>query len=305
MNYYFKLQYQRLLRTSSDNGSNFYLGLLVILTLFSLGSVALVHYFEWASLVYLILQLILLNIIGNRAHFTLLAQLFEKKEHFKIRIIENFIFALPFLVFFMIYNEMQFALMSIIFSLILAVSKGFSLNARPIPTPFPKRPFEFTSGFRLNWLFIVLVTTVSIIALIVDNVNLGVVCVFLSNLLCIRAYAIHEPKEILWLSNSSPASFLIQKMWTGIFQSLVLTLPFAVTLAFFYPEMALIILIAESLGLLYIVTALLAKYAFYPDETSLTGGFMLAFSILLPPALVITIPYLYTSAKSNLDPILK
>lgn len=273
--------------------------------LFFLGSVTLFQYTEWAPTIYLIVQLILLNVIGSKRHFTLLAQLFDKKEHFKIRMIENMILTLPFLVIFTVYYEFQFAILSIIVSLVLALSKGIDLNSRTIPTPFPKRPFEFTNGFRLNWLVIVSVTAVSIIALVVDNVNLGIVCVFLSNLVCLRAYAIHEPKEILWISSSKPTAFLFKKMWLGIFQSLIITLPFATVLAIVYPEMSLIILIAQSLGILYIITALFAKYAYYPDEGNLTGGFMLAFSILLPPALIITIPYLYSSAKSNLDQILK
>ena len=305
MNYYLNLQYQRLLRTSSENGSNFHFGLLIIISLFSAGSIALFHYLDWAAVIYLIVQLILLNAVGNPRHNSILNHLFDRKTHFQIRIIENFVFSLPFIVFFAIYNQIPYLLLSLSATIVLSGSKGISWSSRPIPTPFPKKPFEFTSGFRLNWLIFALIFCVSIISISVDNVNLGIVCVFLSNLICTRVYAKHEPEEILWLSNTGPSAFLMQKMKLGALQSLVLTLPFAIVLTVFYPEMFHIILIAEALGLLYIVTSLFAKYAFYPDENSLTGGFLLAFSVLLPPALMITIPYLYRTAKSNLQSLLK
>ncbi len=305
MNYYFKLQYRRLLRTSSENGSNFYLGLVIICMLFGIGSIALFHYFDWAAIPYLLIQFVLLNTFGSPRNNSILRLLFDTKTHFKIRLIENFIFSMPFIIFLIIFNEPVYASLSFTGPLIFSLSKGLTLQTLTLPTPFPKNPFEFTTGFRLNWLAIVMVTCVSIISIYVDNVNLGIVSVFLSNLVCMRMYAKHEPLEILWLSSEKPPTFLWKKAKTGLAQSLVLTLPFAIVLFYFYPEMWFIIVIAEILGLLYIITSLLSKYAFYPVENNLTGGFLTAFSILLPPALIITLPYLYSSAKSNLKSILQ
>jgi len=69
---------------------------------------------------------------------------------------------------------------------------------------------------------------------------------------------------------------------------------------FFNPENALVVFTAELVGILFVITALLGKYAYFPSEINIIPGFTIAISIFFPPFLLVSLPYFYFKAVKNL-----
>jgi hypothetical protein len=66
------------------------------------------------------------------------------------------------------------------------------------------------------------------------------------------------------------------------------------------PDFILLNLAVMGLGLLYLTTAILFKYAYYPTMSLVQEmGFMMC--LLTPPILTVVIPLLYVKATKNLN----
>jgi len=61
----------------------------------------------------------------------------------------------------------------------------------------------------------------------------------------------------------------------------------------------------STIGLHLLITIILAKYSAYPNEMSLPQGILFSLSLMLPPALFITIPLFYYQSIKSLTSILK
>jgi len=120
----------------------------------------------------------------------------------------------------------------------------------------------------------------AIIGICVDNFNLAIFAFAISLLNTINFYAKPE------------ATFYV---WTHI------TLPIGISLLIFYIQYWYIACIILLMGMLYLLLMLLGKYAYYPAEVNIIQMLALAFSILIPPFLLISIPYFYVKAKQNLS----
>ncbi|MFK7904984.1 MAG: hypothetical protein AB8B69_07665 [Chitinophagales bacterium] len=304
MKFYFSLQYKRICRHLQAAGFNSYLGLVLIVLLFFALSYAFFERVPYPQYVYPFLAWSVVNAFGGIQRNEFLKNCFSEKDYPKIRLIENLIAVTPFFLFLIFKQEYLLALS--IHPIAAGISCFNKVNRFQVvmPTPFYKYPFEFTMGFRQYYWLFAAAYLLTIISLVVGNFNIGAFCLLFIFLSCLGFYSKPEPLFYIWIHAATPAKFLKQKMGIAVLYSLVLSLPIFLSLLFFYPDNARIVLLFEALGIVYIFTVLLGKYAYYPSEVNVIPMILITLSIFLPPISLAVIPYFYFKAKQNLQYIL-
>lgn len=305
MKNYFYLQYKIINRSFVEFGLPVFIGYLIILGGFFIGSEKLFQEIEYANLIYIFLYFGLTLQLSNLNRNRFLQSCFSKEKYFKLRLIENYLFALPFIVF-LIYKQNYLV---ISFILVLAVILSFiKFNAvfqKTIPTPFSKKPFEFAIGFRKTFYFFTIVFFALIKAIDVSNLNLGIFSIVACFAIIFSYYSFPENSYYVWNFSLTPKDFLWNKIRISLHYSSYLVVPFAATLSFFFFNEFESVLIFTFLGYLFTITGVLAKYSAYPEKMNIVQGVFLAFSIYFPPLLIIVIPIFYFQAIKKLNTILK
>jgi hypothetical protein len=301
---YFKLQLVMTNRKIKEAGINPVLGYLLALTTFVLLSEYIFQKTEFAKYV-LILTCLSLQLKLSEKHRTdFLLSTFGDKEKNKLRILENTTACIPF-VSILVYKNFLFEagilfLCSIIFALF-----SFHNNVNPtIPTPFSKRPFEFSTGFRKTFFIFLLAYILTFFAVKVDNLNLGIFSFLLVFLTSLSYYSKPEHEYYVWVHAETPASFLKNKVLNASKNATLLTAPIIISLVLFYPAKVEMILLFFLIGLLFLWTIILAKYSAYPSEMNLPEGVLIAFSLSFPPLLLAIIPFFYTKSINKLKILL-
>lgn len=301
MAYYFSIQFKRVNRQLEALGFNVVLAYILVGLIFFGASQLLFEKIKYAQYLYIGFTLWACYKLGEPNRNRYLQLLFHQKNYRLVRLIENTIIALPFILFLFyqsFYLEALIVLiLTLVFSLMLStVSKQFT-----IPTPFYKKPFEFVVGFRKNYILFILYYVLAGIGIYVDNFNLSVFALMLSLITCLNFYTKPEPKFYTWIYAFQPVDFLKQKIQTALLQSWLLVLPLATGLLIFYPSYWYITSLMVFLITLNLILMLLGKYAYYPAEVNLIQVLAVAFSIFFPPLLCISLPYFYIKAKQNLS----
>jgi hypothetical protein len=207
---------------------------------------------------------------------------------------------------FLIYKEAYH--IAFIFTTTVAINSQFNIVnnfSLVIPTPFYKKPFEFTIGFRKSFIVFIGCYVLTIISIKVNNFNLGVFSMLVTFLTCMSFYSKPEPLSYVWNYSKHPIAFLITKIKTALTFSFLITIPIALLLLFFNIDMAFYIILFQFVGMLYIVNNILSKYAYYPSEININQAFIVGASIMFPPLMLLTIPLFYSRAKQQLNTILK
>jgi len=236
---------------------------------------------------------------------TFLLMVFGNKKSRVIRIIENLILCLPFSVLLIYHTEFWESVLLISASVFLA---GFSFTTNynfTLPTPFYKRPFEFTVGFRNTFYIFPFAYLLTIIAISVNNLNLGIFALLLVFIVTFTFYLKPENEYYVWSFSTSSARFLLVKLVTASWYSAFLALPPGIALCVFYPSEIATILMFLFLGFTFLWTIILAKYSSYPNEINLPEGILIAVCIYFPPLLLFLIPYFYIKSIRKLNAILK
>ena len=230
---------------------------------------------------------------------------FKDKTYRWIRIVENWMVALPFIAF-LLYK--RFFLLALLLAVLMVFSAAIHTRSRfsfVIPTPFAKNPFEFTVGFRNAFYLFALAYGLTIIAITVDNFNLGVFALIVTLLIPCSFYLKPENPFYVWQFNVSPTRFLFYKMKTALIDSLVLSLPILLVLGSFYIEHAGILLLCFLLGYAYLTLFILIKYASFPDEAGILEGIVILLCFVFPPLLLFMIPYYFNQSVKQLKTLLQ
>ena len=221
-----------------------------------------------------------------------------------IRIIENTMLSIPFIGILLYKSFYTEAAVLYLFSSILALFVFKSNFNYSFPTPFSKRPFEFSVGFRKTFLIFPIAYTLSIIAIIVGNLNLGIFSMMLIFLTALSYYTEAEQDFYVWIHSDSIRVFLKNKLLIATRNILLLVAPILVSLLFFYPSEYKLILIFLSIGILFLLSVILAKYSAYPGEMNFPEGIILTSSLFFPPMLLAIIPFFYKKSVNKLKAIL-
>lgn len=301
---YFSLQLVMTNRKIKEAGINPFFGYLLVLLAFILLSEYIYQKTDFAKYLVILICFSLQFKLSEKNKADFLISTFGDKTKKILRVLENLIVCIPF-VFILVYKS-NFIEASILFllSIILAlVSFQTNLNFT-IPTPFSKRPFEFSVGFRKTFFIFPIAYALTVIAINVDNLNLGVFSMLLIFLTTLSFYTKPENEYYVWIHAETPKSFLKNKIIVATKFVALLVSPILFSLLIFYLTDFGMILLFFLIGLLFLWTIILAKYSAYPDEMNLPEGIIIALSIFFPPILLIIIPFFYGKSINRLKSIL-
>ncbi len=301
MKAYFLLQFKMTNRKLADYGLNPILGFCIIFAVFIGFSMYLFSRTEFAVYMYMLIAWSFVAKLSEKKRNDFLKSIFLKISYVKLRMIENSIVVLPFVAF-LIYKQLfPDAIMITAITLMMALVNFNSTFNYTIPTPFYKKPFEFTVGFRNTFYLFLLNYSLACIAASVGNFNLGVFALLLVFLLSFSFYSKPENEYYVWSFIDTPKGFLIKKIKTAFLYSTLLSIPILLILCIFFPGEIKTILLFQLLSYIYLVTIIFAKYSNYPDEMNVPQGFLIALSVLFPPVLVGVIPFFYVQSMKKLN----
>ncbi len=229
---------------------------------------------------------------------------YKKKIYLKVRITENIILVLPFVLFLVYKKEFFHALFLIAFSIMSIFFKPYRKVAFILPTPFYKKPFEFIVGFRKWIIGIVLTYVVTGISLMYQNFNLGLFSLGFVFLICLSFY--NEPENVffVWMYKLNARRFLAEKIATATMFATIIALPISLALIIFFKTNIIVVAGVQFLGYCYLSAAILAKYANYPKKMNLPNSILLLLGIVLPVLLAGLIPFFYHQSNKQLKAIL-
>ena len=113
-------------------------------------------------------------------------------------------------------------------------------------------------------------------------------------------YSKPEEEYYVWVHADTTKSFLKKKIINATKNYILLTIPILISLLIFYPIKFDLIFLFLLIGILFLWSIVLAKYSAFPDEINLSEGFIIAFTLLFPPLILVVVPYLYTKSINNL-----
>lgn len=302
---YFVLQFRLVNRHLSDFGIQPALGYLLVSILFSGFTAFLFDKSPFASYVYTLVALGFTSLLSETGRTGFLKQHFSQQDFMVIRCVENSIVIFPFIVGLLIYQEWLLAITVLIISAVLSyTSIERNLNI-VIPTPFYKYPFEFTIGFRKNYSVIILAGFLLVMAVLYSNAFLGLFAVALVLLVCLIFYMQSETVYLVWIHALTPPRFLLHKIGLALMYATLLCLPFVAVMLIFFIDHAGYLALIYILGMIYLATTVLGKYAFFPAPMNVPQGLLMAFSFWFPPMLLFLLPYFYKRSVRQLKPMLQ
>ncbi len=302
---YFKLQYTLINRRLSDYGiPPIVFSWIILAVVFSLAVQQLFLQTDFASYLVVFAGVFYLHKLSSKGRNEFLKTTFPTKQYQKIRLTENLLVSLPFITALVYYSYSYEALgLFIVASILSVTSVNISFN-RNIPTPFQKRPFEFIEGFRKTVYLFPFLFILTGIAVYVGNFNLGAFAVLCIYLTTATYYLKPENEYFVWCYKLNSRDFLIKKIKTALLQSIILpAIPLA-TLAVFFPENSLYLLLASVFGWVITTSVILAKYAAFPNEIGLQQGILLGISIYFPPIFPFSLWYFWKQSQGKLKPLL-
>jgi hypothetical protein len=305
MKEYLKLQFKMLNRKMIDFGLPILIGYTFLPLIFILGSNYLFRKTAFANYLFGLLAVIVVSKLSEPNRNNFLKSIFSKKKYRNLRILENIIYCMPFTLFLIYKKQFIFSLLLNLAVIITALFNfGTTLNIT-IPTPFSKKPFEFTVGFRKTFYMFPIAYFLTYISISVGNFNLGVFSILFMALICFSYYSEIENEYFIWNFKQSSKEFLLDKTKTCLTYFTLLTVPSIISLSIsFYNEIA-VLMILFILCYAYLLTIILGKYSAFPNNMRLPQGILILMSFAFPPILFVVIPLFYSQSIKKLNTILK
>jgi hypothetical protein len=301
---YFRLQFTMTSRKIREMGIHPFLGYFFgIITFFLLSE----YVFRQTTFAKYVVILICIGLQfnfaeKNRTEFLLVT--FGDKIKKEIRILENFTVCLPF-VSILLYKNFPFEASLLLFcSVSLALFSFHSTFHVIIPTPISKRPFEFTTGFRKTIFIYAFAYVLTVISIAVGNLNLGIFALLFLFLTYSSYYQKPEQDYFVWVHADTPKKFLKNKILNASQNAIILSTPVLFSLLVFFPRQFDFIFLIFLIGLLFLWTIVLAKYAAYPREMNLQEGILIALCLYFPPFLLAIFLFFYVNSIKKLTRIL-
>ena len=304
MKAYFQLQFKMLNRRIIDFGLPLLIGYTLLPFVFILLSNYLFRNTEFANYVYALIAISFVSKLSEPKRNDFLKSIFSKNNYKKLRVFENVIYCLPFTLFLAYKKQFVFSLI-LNFLVIIITLLNFSININvTIPTPFNKKPFEFTVGFRKTFYIFPIAYFLTYISVSFGNFNLGIFSILLIGITCFSYYSKIENEYFVWNYNVSSKEFLLEKTKTCLIYFSLLSLPIIITLGIsFFNEIAILIIFI-LLCYAYLTAIIFAKYSSFPNEINMSQGILIAISFMFPPILLILIPLFYSQSVKKLNTVL-
>lgn len=305
MKYHFSLQYLRFKRDCKSVGINPYLGIGVVVCSFIIFSEIIFKKISYSSLLYLLTALIIVSTFGEEIRNQFLKSIFPPIKFRKLRLLENLFAAAPFSIFLVLENHYLLAIITLALSGMLSLFNKMALKGIQIPSPFSKNPYEFTVGFRRNYVFILTIYSVAFLSVYYHNFILGLLSLLGMFLLCLTFYSVEDPIYYVWIHSQSSKVFLRNKIRIALRYSFSLGLVIVLPLVCFYYFRIGLILLTLTVGLLYVVLGILAVYVNFPSKRTVSQNIQFYFAICIPPFLLFVIPNMYYQSIRRLKEYLE
>lgn len=202
--------------------------------------------------------------------------------------------------FFIVFDQYFLSLLLLLAVVLFLFLATLPLFKGSLPTPFSKKPFEFSIGFRKTWLLLCAIYSLGIIGLVVVNVNL---CLFSLMCICLCStfyYLEPEPVFFHWNQHRNAIDFLKHKIGRGVMHLSYLILPLGILFCVCFPLEYYKVAVIWLAGSLVIPFIIFLKYAVYPRRIHVSETFMIALCFLFYPLILALIPYYYFKAVENL-----
>lgn len=306
MRWYFELQFKMLNRHLKDFGIPPLLAYLVLITIFILGSNLIFYTLEneFGTYCYSLLSILTLIKLREKKRNDFLKLSFTKKSFYKVKILENLILVTPFVLYLIYQREYIFTLYLYVIALLFSKLAINLPSSFVIPTPFSKKPFEFSVGFRKSFFVFPIIYWLTYKAVEIENFNLGIFALIALFIVLISYYTKMENEFYVWSFKYTPKEFLLEKIKIGTIYALLLSLPIFVTLSLFFIQYIAVIIVFQCLCFLYLIQAIIAKYADFPKQMHLPNAMIFWLSISLPPLTLFTFRYFYNKSIQNLKSVL-
>jgi len=303
MKEHFFLQYKMLNRKLIDFGIPLLFAYSIIPIAFFLLSNKFFSLTKFAPYMYILISLGAISKLNLPKRNNFLKYIFNT-NYVKLRILENLICSLPFLIFLSYKGLFLFVIGLLILACFMTLFKFGINNNFTIPTPFGKTPFEFTVGFRKTFYMFIIAYFLTFMSVSANNFNLGIFSIILVSLTCLSYYFKPENEYFVWNFNMSSKQFLIEKIKNCFISFTILTAPIMITMIVFFFKDSLLLISFFFLCFIYLATNILVKYSTYPHVISLYKGILFFCSIFFPPILIGIILYCYKQSIKNLNPFL-
>ena len=305
MKEYLALQYTITNRRFKDAGIEPILAYIILTIGFFGLSIYLFMKTEFAQYIYIFSAFTLVAKLSETQRTEFLKICFGNLQLKKIRIIENLICILPFLAFMVFKLLFLSVAVLLILSVILALVNFQTTYNYTIWTPFSKHPFEFTIGFRNTFYLFFVAYILTLIAISVNNFNLGLFAMLLVFATTLSFYSKPENEYYVWTYRLNANHFLFEKTKTAMLLTSYLVLPIVVILSIYFTQTIGLLLIFFLVGSGFLILIIVTKYSTYPKEINIPEGLLLALCIWFPPVLIFLIPFLFLKAKKSLNYLLK
>lgn len=301
MRYYFKLQLKLSIRALKNNYENPWFLIIILFVAFIVSSAAFLNNVPNAPYFYLLLETGVILSLSSKKRNQFLSSIFLKKKYIVLRIIENILVALPFILS-LVYKKLYWlSLINLILCLLLSFYNIPGLKSySAIPSPFSKRPYEFTTGFRRTYWLIIITYCLAIYSITQHDLILSMASLLGVFIICVTFYSHLDPIFYVWIHAQSAKVFLGKKITTAIIYSLLLSLPVIVLFVIFYPNNLPTIFLILTTGILYIVLSVVYVYVNFPVKTTQSQNLQYIAGLLFPPLTILIIPNFYSQAVRRL-----
>ena len=305
MKYYFQLQFKILHRKLTALGIPPIIGFIIGCIAFYFASYKLFDTHKYANYIYAAIAISLLLKINNHSKSNFIKAHFTPINYLKIQFFEKFFAILPFLAFLMYKKEFLVSFVLLSTTILASVFNFKNNNSIYLPTPFSKKPFEFSVGFRKTFFVFPLCYGLVIISSQVANVNLGIFALIAIFMITTAYYTKREPDMYIWMHKQTPKEFIHSKTKQGIIYLLALQLPATCILAIAFPEHIFILLFTLILSALALYVRIVIKYALKGNEgMNVVEAFIYWISVLIFPFLLVLLPLYYKQAIHKLTNLL-
>ena len=302
--HYFKFQSSIAARKIKDSGLDPWLGILLFGILLTGGSVYLFSKTDSAGYFIALIGLAVLIPLSEKERNDFLRITLSKKHYQSIRLIENGLMLLPFLIVLLAFAQISLAMVLLVLGMLMSFQRMGKFQSTVRYSPFGKHPFEFASGIRNSTLFYLAVDALLIPAMMSNNASLGMFVLGMHFLLAFSFYTQVENEILVWNFHGGPKKFLRHKINAAFRQITLLNFPVVLILCLSWPENWWIILVVYVFGLLLLSSIVLAKYSAFPRVMNVPEGIVIAIGVSFPPLLILAIPYFYKKAHRQLQTIL-
>jgi hypothetical protein len=252
---------------------------------------------DWAVWLVVFMGASTVNLLGTMERNDFLRGLFLKGDYRKIRLIENGLVVLPFVLLLLVRGFWGAAAGAGGVGLAMSVLTSRGWNAWVLPTPFSRNPFEFAIGFRKYWWMLLIALFLLVMGIRADNFELSLFAYFVTVFIGCQSHANPEPGFFVWIHTFTPEAFLRRKITLAIKHQLILCLPFLLAVLFFFPGQWMVCLVGLVLGLAYLVLWLTVKYSVFPNEIDIGQAFVIALGMIVFPTMLVIVPVFYARAK--------